>query len=93
MRRAARIDANQPAIVDALRKIGAVVWFLRDPLDLLVGFRGHWTVLEVKDGSLPPSQRELTKREEDAIRDVDGRAPIAVVKSVDEAIKAIMGTK
>lgn len=64
MRRAAKIDANQPEIVEALRAVGASV----QPLhtvgggvpDLLVGWRGANLLMEVKDGSKPPSARELT---------------------------------
>jgi len=53
MRRAAKVDKNQPAIVDALRDIGAGV----QPLhvvgdgcpDLLVGYQGQNYLLEVKN--------------------------------------------
>ena len=64
MRRAARVDANQPEIVAALRKLG----FSVQPLhsvgqgcpDLLVGMRGVNLLIEVKDGAKPPSARALT---------------------------------
>jgi hypothetical protein len=64
MRRAAKVDSNQPAIVDALRACGATV----QPLhtvgagvpDLLVGYRGKTALVEVKDGARPPSERRLT---------------------------------
>ena len=39
MRRAARVDANQDAVVSALRAAGAYVWIIGLPVDLLVGFR------------------------------------------------------
>ena len=51
MRRAARVDANQAAIVDALRTAGAYVWVIGLPVDLLVGFRGHTFLVEVKTTS------------------------------------------
>jgi Holliday junction resolvase len=64
MRRAARTDANHAAIVDALRKAGAHVTSLAaigdGCPDLLVGYRQRLYVLEVKDGTKPPSARELT---------------------------------
>ncbi len=64
MRRAARTDANQTDIVDALRQVGAHVTILSAVgdgcPDLLVGYRGKLYVLEVKDGTKPPSARELT---------------------------------
>ena len=54
MRKAARIDRNQPEIVDALRKRGASVALLHTAHDgipdLLVGYKGKNFLLEVKDG-------------------------------------------
>lgn len=51
-RRAAKVDANQPDIVEGLRAIGASVQMLHAVgngcPDLLVGFRGVNTLLEVK---------------------------------------------
>ena len=65
MRRAAKIDKNQPAIVDALRKCGAFVQSLaavgNGCPDLLIGYRGRTILVEVKDGSKVPSARELTE--------------------------------
>ena len=53
-----RRDANEPEVVMALRKAGAVVWFMDRPFDLLVGHRGRLVALEVKTrtGTLKPSQ-------------------------------------
>ena len=49
------MDANQAAIVDALRAVGASVTSLAKVgggcPDLLVGYRGVNHVIEVKDGS------------------------------------------
>lgn len=92
--RAARIDRNQPEIVAALRAAGATV----EPLhtvgdgcpDLLVGFRRANHLLEVKDGSKPPSARELTAPQ---IRwHIEWRGYVTVVTSVDEALAAIGAT-
>ena len=91
MRRAAKIDANQPAIVDALRRIGAQV----TPLhavgngcpDLLVSHRGRWHLIEVKDGAKPPSARLLT--DDQAEWHAAARAPVHVVKDVGEAMYVI----
>lgn len=49
MRRAARVDANQTQIVEALRAAGASVEVIGRPVDLLVGFRGRTILLEVKN--------------------------------------------
>lgn len=45
-----RRDQSEPAIVDALRAVGAEVWYLSGSgiPDLLIRFRGIWTPLEVK---------------------------------------------
>jgi hypothetical protein len=61
MRRAARVDATQEAIVSALRAAGAYVWVIGLPVDLLVGYKGHTFCVEVKSG---PSKR-LTKLQAD----------------------------
>ena len=50
MRRAARVDANQAQIVSALRAAGAYVWIIGLPVDLLVGYKGHTMLVEIKDG-------------------------------------------
>lgn len=61
MRYAARVDANQQAIVKALRDAGAFVWIIGLPVDLLVGFSGQTYLVEVKDGS----KKRLTRLQED----------------------------
>lgn len=64
-RHAAKVDANQPQIVEALRAVGAKVQPLHDVgggvPDLLVLYRGVFSLLEVKDGAKPPSARRLTE--------------------------------
>jgi hypothetical protein len=51
MRHAARVDENQKAIVQALRDAGAYVWIIGLPVDLLVGYKGHTFLIEVKSTS------------------------------------------
>ena len=67
MRRAARIDRNQPDIIKALRYAGATVQpthtLGKGCPDLLVGFRGENFLLEIKDGRKSPSHRKLTNDE------------------------------
>ena len=95
MRRAAKADANQPEIVAALRAAGVTV----QPLhtvgsgcpDLLCGFRGVNVILEVKDGSLPPSARKLTP---DQVQwHADWKGQCAVVTSAEEALAAFGGVR
>ena len=87
MRRAGRVDANQPDIVRDLRQCGcsvAITSAVGDGfVDIVVGFRGINVLLEIKDGDKPPSKRKLTPAEADFHRDWKGQ--IAVVKSFDEA--------
>ena len=65
--RNAKVDANQQEIVETLRSRGASVQSLARVgdgcPDLLVGWRGKNTVLEVKDGAKSPSRRRLTPDE------------------------------
>lgn len=91
MRRAAKIDANQPEIVAALRRAGASVTPTHAAgqgfPDLTVGFRGRNFLLEVKDGSKPPSARRLTA---DQIEWHDKwRGEVVVVRSIEAALAAI----
>jgi hypothetical protein len=92
--RAARTDSNQTEIVEALRKCGASVLSLA-PLgngvgDLLVGARNLNFLLEVKDGSKPPSRRKLSPGQR--VFHAAWQGQIAVVTSVDEALE-IVGLK
>lgn len=82
-----RIDANQPEIVEALRKVGASVTSLADVKcgcpDLLVGFHGETYLLEVKAG---PKAR-LTKAQ--VIWHGAWQGQVARVDTVDEALEAV----
>jgi hypothetical protein len=96
MRRHGRVDANQTAIVKALRQTGATVQSLADigkgcP-DLLVGYRGTTYLLEVKDGSKPPSARLLTP-DEGAWMAAWRGGPLHIVASVDEALDTVAGVR
>lgn len=92
MRRAARIDENQPDVVSALRGIGATVQPLhtigKGCPDLLVGYGGRTLLMEVKDGDKAPSDRALTGDQilwHAAWRGGD----LVVVNNVDEAVDAL----
>lgn len=67
MRRRAKIDANQPAIVAAFRAAGLRVVHTHMVgggfPDVIVGYGTHVAMVEIKDGSLPPSRRALTPAE------------------------------
>lgn len=93
MRRAARTDENQSEIVYALRKIGATVLItsnIKNAFDVLVGYRGKLYIVEIKDGSKPPSQKRLTEGELKCKESFE-RVGVSynVVESVEEAIELV----
>jgi hypothetical protein len=84
MRYAARVDKNQEEIVSALRAVGAYVWIIGLPVDLLVGYKGHTFLVEVKDGS----KKRLTKLQEDFFNNWSG-STLARVDSPEAALRMI----
>jgi hypothetical protein len=91
MRQRAKIDDNQPQIVKALQQIGCSVQSLaacgKGVPDLLVGYRGVNILLEVKDGSKPPSAQRLTPDEERFVE--TWRGPRAVASSLPEVLEIL----
>lgn len=67
IRRAAKIDENQPALVELIRAMGvsvAITSAAHDGFtDLVIGFGGVTVLVEVKDGSKPPARRKLTPQQ------------------------------
>ena len=88
MRHAARVDANQPAIVAALRAAGAIVEIIGLPVDLLIGFRGQLFLLECKDGAKVKSAQKKTALQE-RIFDKFAGYPVKMVDSPEVALRAI----
>ena len=96
MRIAAKIDANQPEIVKALRKIGCTVEILsavgKGCPDIIVGYNMHSGIkcnvfFEIKDGAKPKSARKLTP---DQVKwHEQWQGAVYVVDSVDDALKII----
>lgn len=87
MRRAARVDANQGAIVAALLAAGASVEVIGKPVDLLVGFGGRNLLLECKDGDKTPGNRPLTKAQKKFIP--NWRGSVAIALTPEDALRAI----
>lgn len=91
MRRAARVDDNQPALVKELRAYGVSV----QPLhtvgqgcpDILCGFQGLNWLFEIKDPAKVPSKRKLTADQKDWHLMWSGQ--VHVIESADDAM-AIM---
>lgn len=94
MRRAARTDANQDAIVAALRAYGCSVQSLaalgKGCPDLLVGFRGQNWLMECKRQREDRKKRpDLTDDQVDWMR--DWRGVVHVVLSADDALSFVKG--
>ena len=90
MRRAAKVDQNQVAIVAALRKIGASVLHLHAVgsgcPDLLAGYRGRNVLLEVKIPGEEPNALQVKFIKE-------WRGELYVVHSPLEAIGALTSNR
>lgn len=89
VRHAARTDDCQKPIVDALRAVGAKVYVLKLPLDLLVAVRGsdgsvRTLLLECKDddGRFSKTQAEFM---------AEWPGEVHVVRSPIEALRACLG--
>ena len=86
-----RVDANQAEIVKALRAAGMSVRSTaaigKGFPDLAVGCHGKNLFLEIKNGALPPYERELTKDEVAFIE--SWRGQVMVVYSAQDAMEQI----
>lgn len=91
-RRVMRHDANHNSIVQALRKCGAKVLDLSgvgsDCPDLLVGWRSSMFLMEVKNPDNWYGKKGLTEGQRKFADGWSGN-PVLVVKTVEEALKAI----
>lgn len=94
MRLNARVDANQPEIVEALREKGASVVHLhpigRGVPDILVGINGQNYLVEIKDGSKPASKQKLTSDQQ--IFHANWKGQVKVIHSVEEALNLFLET-
>jgi len=84
MRYAARVDANQMQIVSALRAAGAYVWVIGLPVDLLVGYKNHTFLVEIKTDS----RKRLTKLQADFFENWSG-STLARIDSPESALRMI----
>lgn len=89
--RAAKIDANQPIIVKALRSAGAAVQHLHAVgagcPDLLCSIDGRNFLVEVKDGDKPKSAQKLTPDQQKW--HIEWRAPVYIVNSQAQAVDLV----
>jgi hypothetical protein len=81
-------DTAEPGIIDALEGIGALVYQMDRPADLLVKHREIWHVLEVKTGrgkSLAIIKDKRQKQQQDFLM----LTKTPVVRTPEEALRAI----
>lgn len=94
MRRAARTDHNQSAVVKALRSVGCSVLDMSGlgdgAPDLAVGLRGCNWFLELKDGGKSPSRRKLTPAQVEF--QATWRGQWAKVETPEQAIEVVTRT-
>jgi len=84
MRYAKRVDANQDAIVAALRAAGAYVWIIGLPVDLLVGYKNHTFLVEIKTDA----KKRLTALQADFFENWSG-STLARIDGPDAALRMI----
>jgi hypothetical protein len=84
MRFASRRDANEAEIVQALRDAGAYVWIIGLPVDLLVGYKSHTFLVEVKNGP----QKRLTDLQADFFESWAG-GTLARIDSPEAALRML----
>lgn len=83
-RRAAKRDANEPEIVEALEGMGAIVELTNKPLDMLVNVNGVIALADVKD----PKRGRITDDQQAFIEKWDG-APIYILRTVEDAERMV----
>jgi hypothetical protein len=82
-RYANKVDENQAEVVAALRSIGCSVDIIGLPVDLLVGYRAHNFLIEVKQ----PGEKPRTKKQKDFL--AGWRGQVRVVETPEEAIDLV----
>lgn len=89
--RTRRADANQPAIVEAFRKLGASVAHCHTVghgfPDIAVGYSGLTMLVEIKDPSKPPSKQRLTDDEVEFFNTWKGG--VRLVRDLDNVTETI----
>jgi hypothetical protein len=81
-------DSSEPAIIQALEAVGAEVWTIDKPVDLLIRFRKQWHLLEVKTPYGKRQKPRQDKRQEEQIAFL-AHTDTPVVTTPMEALRAI----
>lgn len=87
-RYALRTDANQTAVISALEAAGATVDVIGKPVDLLVGIRGQFMLMEVKNRERWASDGKPTKAQAAFFKRWEGY-PWSIVDGPEAALRAI----
>lgn len=89
--RAKKIDTNQPALVEQMRKLGMSVFVTsmvgNGFVDVVAGYRGINHLFEIKDPSKPPSKRKLTPDEE--IFHNTWKGKVHKVETIDDVLSIV----
>lgn len=88
MRRAARVDENQAAIVEALRAAGASVLSIGQPVDLLVGHRGVTLIMECKNPKSRYGKKGANVNQASFMATWRG-GPVSLVDGPEAALRAL----
>lgn len=69
----------------ALRQLGAEVIVIEEPVDLLVGWRGHWVMIEIKNkhglNRFTTAQKNFFQR--------DHKGPVFVCHSIEDCVRVL----
>jgi hypothetical protein len=88
-----KADANQPEIVKALRKAGAVVKHVHTVahlFDILVFHKGKTYCVEIKDGAKVKSAQKLKPGEQQCKNDLESvGVKYWIIDSVEQALKMV----
>jgi hypothetical protein len=91
MRRAARTDATQASIIEALKRAGVSVEVIGKPVDLLICCRGETALMECKTPASEGGRDRLTKDQVDFIARWPGT--VFIVRSPEEAVRVAIGER
>jgi len=95
-RRAAKIDSNQPGIVEALRAIPGVTVNLGHD-DIIVGYRGQTYWYEIKEPGAVSKKtgeiRESEKKQSQKDLEAKWKGHYKIIWSIDQILAEIMGGK
>ena len=86
LRRAYNRDSNEPAIIELLTKAGCRVVQLNQPVDLLVGYRTTWVLIEIKSHPAGTKKAALRPGQQKFVDACHAQAlPVYVLHSLEDA--------